>query len=303
MTDPRLPPLFPLPGAEAWGEDEFGLWLTLAWSGVAQRFRWLPPGRFLMGSPPGEAGRHGNETPHWVTLSRGFWLGDTAVTQGLWRAVMGANPSRFKGERRPVEQVSWEEAQDFIGRLNEAQPGLAARLPSEAEWEYACRAGTTTPFAFGATITPAQVNYHGRYPYAGGEPGAYRGETVAVASLPANAWGLYEMHGNVWEWCQDVYTELGPGAALDPRVGAGGAGVGRVVRGGSWSGSGRGVRSAVRSRPPAGERNDFLGLRLALGRVEPGGPGEPAGAGRADARPGAAGAGGPAAPERRADTA
>ncbi len=113
--------------------------------------------------------------------------------------MAGKNPSSFQGTGRPVEKVSWDDAQRFISALNEGLPGLDLGLPSEAQWEFACRAGTDTPFSFGANITPEQVNYHGEYPYGGGEKGLYRGETVPVGSLPPNRWGLYEMHGNVRE--------------------------------------------------------------------------------------------------------
>ncbi|HRD68239.1 MAG TPA: formylglycine-generating enzyme family protein, partial [Candidatus Competibacter sp.] len=186
----------------------------------------------------------------------------TACTQALWQAVTGQNPSRFKGERRPVEQVSWNEVQEFIARLNGAVPGLGARLPTEAEWEYACRAGTTTPFSFGEDITPDQVNYDGNYPYRG-KKGRDRQETVEVASLPANPWGLYEMHGNVWEWCRDWYDNYPKGSVTDPTGPA--TREWRVLRGGSWFSLGRYARSAYRHRDGPGTRNVYIGFRLALG--------------------------------------
>jgi hypothetical protein len=167
-------------------------------------------------------------------LSRGFWLADTACTQALWQAVTGAKPSYFKDDaRNPVENVSWDEVQAFLSELNRRVPGLQARLPSEAEWEYACRAGTTTPFSFGDNITPEQVNYDGNYPYAGGEKGLYRQKTVPAGSLPANPWGLYEMHGNVWEWCADWYGDYPNTPQVDPTGPQTGAS--RVLRGGSWT--------------------------------------------------------------------
>ncbi len=162
---------------------------------------------------------------------------------------MGNNPSRFKGAYRPVEQVTWNDCQDFLKRLNERLPGLDLELPSEAQWEYACRAGTTTPFSFGATITPEQVNYNGDYPYAGGKKGLNRQETVPVASLPPNSWGLYEMHGNVWEWTQDHWHDDYQGAPTDGSAWVSSdAGAGRVVRGGSWYRNARLVRAAYRGR-------------------------------------------------------
>jgi sulfatase modifying factor 1 len=167
--------------------------------------------------------------------------------------VTGSNPSRFKDDpRNPVEQVSWDDVQGFIAELKRRLPGLPVRLPSEAEWEYACRAGTTTPFSFGDRITPELVNYDGNNPYAGGEKGLYRQKTVPVASLPANGWGLYEMHGNVWEWCADWYADYSTEPQVDPQGPA--TGGGRVLRGGSWFDDGGGVRSARRYRVQPGGR-------------------------------------------------
>jgi sulfatase modifying factor 1 len=198
-----------------------------------------------MGSPPDEPERYEDEVQHEVTLSRGFWLADTACTQAFWQAVTGSNPSGFKDDpRNPVEQVSWDDVQAFIAELERRLPGLPVRLPTEAEWEYACRAGTTTPFSFGENITPELVNYDGNYPYAGGEKGLYRQKTVPVASLPANPWGLYEMHGNVWEWCADWYGDYPTEPQVDPQGPQ--TGDDRVLRGGSWSYIGGYVRSAYR---------------------------------------------------------
>ncbi|MER2603391.1 MAG: formylglycine-generating enzyme family protein, partial [Candidatus Competibacter phosphatis] len=179
--------------------------ISTAHGSATQRLRWIEPGSFLMGSPEDEPERSSDEGPrHWVTLSRGFWLADSACTQALWQAVMGSNPSAFKeNAQRPVEQVSWNDVQGFLRRLEALLPGCRADLPTEAEWEYACRAGAETPFSFGEQITPEQVNYNGEHPYAGGKKGLYRQQTVPVKSLPPNAWGLYEMHGNVDEWCAD----------------------------------------------------------------------------------------------------
>ncbi|HRD68234.1 MAG TPA: SUMF1/EgtB/PvdO family nonheme iron enzyme [Candidatus Competibacter sp.] len=238
--------------AHTLGRDGAGLFAAFSVGGVAQRVRWIWPGSFWMGSPKDEHDRLDDELQHEVMLTRGFWLAETACNQALWQAVMGKNPSHFKGERRPVEQVSWNEVQKFIARLNGAVPGLGARLPTEAEWEYACRAGTTTPFSFGEDITPEQVNYYYR-----------QQETVEVASLPANPWGLYEMHGNVWEWCQDWYGDYSQGPAVDPTGPE--TGEGRVLRGGSWILSGRVARSAYRNHGGPGLRHDYIGFRLALG--------------------------------------
>jgi len=262
-----FPSPFPAPWADEWFEDEFGLAMVLAIGEARQTFRWIPPGRFIMGSPTEpepEAERFSNEIPHPVILTRGFWLADTACTQTLWQAVMGSNPSRFRDDgENPVEQVSWNEVQEFLARLNGQVEGLGARLPTEAEWEYGCRAGTATPFWFGHTITPEQVNYDGNHPYAGGAQGLYRQRTVPVKALPANGWGLYQMHGNVWEWCADGYGAYGDGEAIDP-VGPA-ASANRVLRGGSWFSYGRHSRSACRLRYVPGYRNVYIGFRLALG--------------------------------------
>ncbi|MCP4043730.1 MAG: formylglycine-generating enzyme family protein, partial [Gammaproteobacteria bacterium] len=204
-----------------------------------------------------------NENQHEVILTQGYWLGETVVTQTLWEVVTGGNPSHFKGPERPVENISWEDSQEFMRVLNGKQDGLGLRLPTEAEWEYACRAGTGTPFSFGENITPEQVNYNGDFPYGGGKKGRYREQTVEVKALPANGWGLYQMHGNVWEWCQDWYGDYGEGPVTDP--GGPDAGEYRVLRGGSWFNNGRNVRSAYRNFVDPSDRYRNYGLRLARG--------------------------------------
>ena len=259
-----LPSEFPTPWASDWGVDPNGLWIGLVFSGVRQAFRWIPPGRFLMGSPPEEAERLDNEVQHEVILSEGFWLAETACTQALWEAVMGQNLSYFKGAERPVELVSWEDAVAFIERLNAQVDGLNLRLPTEAEWEYACRAGTRTPFWFGDDITTEQVNYDGNYPYAGGKKGEFRAATVEVKALHCNGWGLYQMHGNVWEWCSDWYGDYPKGPVADP-VGAETGGR-RVLRGGSWGSHGRNARSARRDHSAPDGRTHDIGVRLARGQ-------------------------------------
>jgi formylglycine-generating enzyme required for sulfatase activity len=179
-------------------------------------------------------------------------------------AVMDKNPSEFQDDpNNPVENVSWDDVQTFIEQLNRMFPELKAGLPSEAQWEYACRAGTATPFSFGDNITPEQVNYHGNHPYAGGAIGLYREKTVPVKSLPVNPWGLYEMHGNVWEWCADRYGAYKPEVAVDPA--GDDSGSYRVLRGGSWILNGRNTRSAFRYWYEPADRFDYIGFRLALG--------------------------------------
>ncbi len=263
--------------AHDWGQDEFGLWVAFRFESiwgeaVIQRLRWIESGGFMMGSPAEEAERVDNEIQHEVILTQGYWLADTATTQALWEAVIGKNPSRFKGAERPVERVSWQEVTNFITRLNEQLPGLEMRLPTEAEWEHACRAGTRTQFWFGDNITTDQVNFDGDYPYADGEKGEFRGETVNVRALPSNGWGLYQMHGNVWEWCSDWYEEYPTTPIQDPKGPESGGE--RVLRGGSWDGNGWSVRSARRLRLTPGYRDDSIGFRLARGQsgAEPAGP-------------------------------
>ena len=207
---------------------------------------------------------------HWVALTRGFWLADTACTQALWIAVLGDNPSHFKGDpERPVEQVSWRRVQDFLRALEALVPSVRADLPTDAEWEYACRAGMTTPFSFGATIIPEQVNYDGRYPYAGGARGEYRATTVPVKSLPANPWGLYEMHGNVWEWCADGMRDYTADPAEDPVGPLAGVATICAVRGGSWNGSAGDARSASRDQDEPDFVFSFQGFRPCLRSIGP----------------------------------
>ncbi|MCI0484995.1 MAG: SUMF1/EgtB/PvdO family nonheme iron enzyme [Blastocatellia bacterium] len=232
----------------------------------------VPAGRFTMGSPETEADRQTDEGPrHEVTISQSFYMGKYEVTQLQWRAVatklpkvkidLPSDPSSFKGGDLPVERVSWEEAIEFCDRLSRAT-GKRYRLPTEAEWEYACRAGTTTPFAFGETITPDLVNYDGNYPYGSAAKGVYRQKTIAVGSLGrGNRFGLYDMHGNVWEWCIDWYSEnyYSQSPSADPTGPS--TGSNRVSRGGSWFDNARFCRSADRGRFAPGSHY-YLGFRL-----------------------------------------
>ena len=245
--------------------DEFGLYTDVNLAGVVQRFRWIPPGQFAMGSPEDEQGRYDNEVLHKVTISQGYWLADTTCTQALWQAVMGKNPSYFKGANLPVEQVSWLDVQTFLQKLNQLQPGLFMRLPSEAEWEYACRAGTQTAFNFDQALATDLVNYRGTWEWASEQWGEKALQaTTAVKSYAANAWGLYEMHGNVWEWCQDWYGDYPAESATDP---AGAIdGTLRVLRGGSWYNEGRICRSAFRSLDSPHNASLSIGFRLARGQ-------------------------------------
>ena len=257
------PPDFPAIWASEWGEDRYGVWMAFCYRGIRQVLRWIPPGAFWIGSPEDEAERFNNETRHQVTLTRGYWLADTTCTQALWEAVMGDNPSNFKGPERPVEVISWNDAQAFIRRFNEGLPEAGFRLPIEAEWEYACRAKVEMPFWFGANITTEQANFDGRYPYAGGAEGKSRGETVDVKALPCNAWGLYQMHGNVCEWCADWFGEYPKLDVADPLGPI--QGDKRVMRGGAWNLHGRHIRSALRDCYKPDYRDVNSGFRLARG--------------------------------------
>jgi uncharacterized protein (TIGR02996 family) len=228
---------------------------------IPMTFSWVPPGSFLMGSPPQEEGRQDEETLHRVTLSRGFWMGIYPVTQAQWLAAMKTNPSKFKGDDRPVETVSWEDCKQFCKTLGETAD-RQFRLPTEAEWEWACRAGTTTAFHFGLTISTDQANYDGTTPYGGGCQGVFRQETTAVDSFPANAWGLSDLHGNVWEWCEDWY---GPSPGGDGRDPVGDTpGRGRVLRGGCWRDGPQYSRSAQRYWFSPTFRDVECGCRLVL---------------------------------------
>lgn len=239
-----MPETFPEPWASDWGQDEYGLWMAFTFKGVRQCFRWIKPGSFKMGSPETEPERFDNEKQHEVILTKGFWMADTVCTQALWQAVMGKNPSGFKGDNKPVENISWDDTTKFINKLNSIKPELKLRLPTEAEWEYSCRAGTITPFSFGENITTDQANFYGKSPYNGGKKGLNRQKTVDVKSLPCNDWGLFEMHGNVWEWCNDWFSAYSGTFVTDPEGPKNGSG--RVLRGGSWLNFDRRLRSAFR---------------------------------------------------------
>jgi len=225
------------------------------------KFVKIPAGSFMMGSPKDEPGRYDNEIQHKVAISKPFYMQTTEVTQGQWKAVMGSNPSYFKncGDDCPVEQVSWDDIQDFIKKLNQKGEGTY-RLPTEAEWEYAARAGTTTPFASGKCLNTDQANYDGDYPFEGCLKGEYRQKTVSVGSFASNAWGLYDMHGNVWEWVQDWYGNYPSGAVTDPTGPSSGSD--RVLRGGGWGGFARGCRAASRNNITPGVRFYYIGFRL-----------------------------------------
>src|SRR5271157_301904 len=229
--------------AADWGRDPFGAWAAFQVGGVTQKLRWIPPGKFLMGSPDHEEGRWDDEGPqHEVAIESGFWMFETPCTQALWEAVMGQNPSHIRGPTRPVEQVSWDDAQAFLTRIAAMVPGLRLGLPSEEQWEYACRAGS-------AAARYGDLDQIAWYSENSG------GETHPVALKQPNGWGLHDMLGNVWEWCADAYWEYGTGKR--------GASAPRVIRGGSWSGVARVVRAACRGRNGPSFRFNDLGFRWA----------------------------------------
>jgi len=232
-------------------------------AGVTLEMILIPAGEFMMGSPPGEAGRSRTRegSQHRARLTLPFYMGRYEVTQQQWRRLMAANPSRFKGAKNPVERISWHDCQEFISRLNELHKS-GFRLPTEAEWEYACRAGTATPFHFGETISTDQANYKGTIAYGAGKKGLDRKKTLPVGSFRPNAFGLYDMHGNVYDWCSDWYGPYDVKAQTDPRGPA--TGSRRIARGGAWSSNPAYVRSAWRWNDAPAAKHDYYGLRIVL---------------------------------------
>jgi formylglycine-generating enzyme required for sulfatase activity/tRNA A-37 threonylcarbamoyl transferase component Bud32 len=260
------------------GRDQAGAWRELAVGAARARFRYCPAGTFAMGSPKGEAGRDEVEVAHQVTISHGFWLMDSECTQALYREVTGKNPSRHQGDDLPVEQVTWDEAGRFCAALNARIPRLAARLPTEAEWEYACRAGGSGPFDDGSAAEAQGWFAQGAL------ADAWRGETREaretearrladgnaeltthqVRRLKPNRWGLYDMHGNVQEWCSDAWDGLAAYSELPLSDPLGATGRFSICRGGSWFQAMERARAAARSGRGPREARDDLGFRVAL---------------------------------------
>lgn len=264
MSARVYPNPFPPACTTAWGDDCYGLWCEITVNGVVQRLRWIEPGTFWMGSTDAERERFGaqgddnwrkwiqNEAPrHRVRMTQGFWLADTACTEALWNAVLGGVFSNFGNEEaRPVKDVSWNDVtMKFFPALMLRLPMAKIFLPTEAQWEYACRAGTTTAYHFGDSITSDQMNFDSDI-------------TIPVKARPANRWGLYQMHGNVREWCADARRTYTENSVTDPDGGQ--VGFDRALRGGSWLNRARGDRCAFRDDFRCSHRNDFIGFRFAL---------------------------------------
>jgi formylglycine-generating enzyme required for sulfatase activity len=267
----KIPAVVPDPPAWAggFGVDCHGVFAELVLGEVTQVLRWIPPGEFTMGSPADEAGRWEDEGPrHQVVIRQGFWLGETPVTQAFHVAVTDRDPSGFKGGERPVETVSWDDAQVFCQKLTALLPlgqQDRVRLPSEAEWEYAGRAGTDSALYSGKALmgeTGACPNLAELAWHSGNSD---RGTHPVKGKLP-NAWGLHDMLGNVWEWCQDEWHDTYAGAPADGSVWEDGGeeGRGRVIRGGGWGISAGYCRCAYRGRSGPADRGRFLGFRLVL---------------------------------------
>jgi formylglycine-generating enzyme required for sulfatase activity len=226
---------------------------------IGMKLALIPPGRFSMGSPPKEQWHRDDEVLHRVTLTNPFYMATTEVTQRQWKALMGADPSFCTGDDLPVETVTWEQAAEFCRKLSHKE-GVKYRLPTEAEWEYSCRAGTATPFHTGETISTDQANYDGNHTYAGGRKGVFRETTTGVGSFAPNAWGLHDMHGNVWEWCADWYDDYPQGEVTDPTGPT--KGDRRVFRGGCWINFPAVCRSANRAKVTPVSWHFHLGFRL-----------------------------------------
>lgn len=232
--------------------------------GLQMTFCYCPPGSFVMGSPAEEAGHDRDETAVPVRITQGYWLAQTELTQAQWKTLKALPKTRFQGSNLPLENVSWEEARLYLKDLTttlKLPAGWIATLPTEAQWEHACRAGTTSPFNFGSVLDGTQANCLGTMPYGTSSPGTYLKQTRPVASHPANPWGLRDMHGNVWEWCADWYAAslFGGTDPLGPSTG-----ISRVVRGGSWSNDAVHCRSASRNFSDPNTSSPNVGFRPAL---------------------------------------
>jgi formylglycine-generating enzyme required for sulfatase activity len=272
-------PLFALVAALPLGGAPAPVGLPKLTNSIGMKLVPIPKGTFIMGSPNDEPLRRKNETQHEVKISKPFYMGAYPVTQKQYRKVMGTNPSCFSKDGDgnvevhgldtddfPVENVSWRDARKFCAKLSalpaEKKAGRKYRLPDEAEWEYACRAGTTTPFHFGKSASSKEANFDGSRPYGGAAKGPFLDRTCKVGSYKPNAWGLYDMHGNVWQFCADWFKKdyddddpkdepTGPGSGLSP-----------MLRGGSWINDGGKCRAACRDTTCPANRESFIGFRV-----------------------------------------
>ena len=224
---------------------------------------YIPAGEFDMGSPMDELKRDKDEAQHHIKLTKPFYIGKFEVTQLQYRVIVSENPSKFGGDKLPVDNVNWHEARRFLKKLSD-KTGLKFRLPTEAEWEYACRAGTKTAFNTGTTLDCDLANYDATEPYADGIIGKYLKRTTEVGSYPPNAFGLYDMHGNVWEWCNDIYNDdyykVTP--LTDPQGPQ--EGKAKVVRGGAWYEEAYKCRSADRNHRWPKDNQSIIGFRVVL---------------------------------------
>jgi len=261
------------------GAPKAGMRKLLTIKGVEFAFRYCPAGTFEMGSPENEEGRDSDERLHKVTLTKSIWILETPITQKMYEAVTGKNPSAFSAAGKyadkvaeldtsdfPVEMISWFDAIAFceaLNALNVVPEELAFRLPREAEWEYACRAGTKTPYPWGSTLNGDEANCNGSMPYGGAKPGSCLARPSTVRSYKPNAWGIYDMCGNVWEWCADRYGEYDATSLKDPTGPP--TGDERVMRGPGWCSPAQNCRAAKRCNEDPANRYFFSGFRVVLG--------------------------------------
>jgi formylglycine-generating enzyme required for sulfatase activity len=267
---PQYPPQCPA-WAGGFGVDRYGVFADLIWGEAVQRVRWIEPGGFNMGASNNELGSLNYERPrHWVTVKEGFWIGETPVTQAFYEAITKRTPSDFKGEDlRPVDSVTWYESRELCNMLTASFPEpneWHARLPSEAEWEYACRAGTTEPLYSEKPLTSKTGRCSNMDELAWYDKNS-SAKTHPTKEKAANPWGLYDMLGNVWEWCEDHWHDSYNGAPGDARAWVDETaeeGRGRVFRGGSWDSYAGRCRSAIRSWDGPGFRSHYRGFRLVL---------------------------------------
>jgi formylglycine-generating enzyme len=278
---PALSLMLCLPAPNATRGEEPGTTIT---NSIGMKLAAIPKGKFMMGSPANEAERNEDELQHEVTITRPYYMGVYPVTQGQIDKVMGTNPSFFHPRYKknpgsldhPVDQVLFGDAHAFCKKLSELpeekKAGRVYRLPTEAEWEYACRAGTTTPFNLGKSLSSKQANFNGNHPYGGADKGPYLSQPSKAGSYPANAWGLHDMHGNIWQWCADWYDPdyYKNSPKEDPRGPAKGVVetgfTGEffpVLRGGCWQDEAAACRSANRFRLQPSQRYRWVGFRVA----------------------------------------